>query len=114
MWLITAQLAVIATVVFSDNSMKEKNSHSSSFERQNERRKYLSFLQSIVTTFLSYDKVERSANVLNRELQRKYKEIAEMISSVRAFRVKLVLWISHMKRKLCLNLVKGKKVKLSM
>jgi hypothetical protein len=39
-------------------------------------------------------------NVLNLEFQIKDKHIAEMISSARAFRAKLTLWIPDIKRRL--------------
>jgi hypothetical protein len=49
-------------------------------------------------------------NMLNLELQGKDKHISEMISSVRAFRAKLTLWISDIKHKTLLHFPHLKKV----
>jgi hypothetical protein len=54
--------------------------------------------------------VTDKANGLNLELQGKDKHVAQMIGSVKSFKAKLVLWMSHTKMKSLVHLPSMKKM----
>lgn len=49
-------------------------------------------------------------NILNLELQGKDKHVAQMIGSVKSFKAKLILWMSHMKTKSLVHFPSMKKM----